>query len=269
MHLVLAFDDDAVTPLYRSIIHCLVSEAEINVEATKKKGKYALDRLYARIAKKLAANPKQLPDECYPMIQDIDYRGLKVTPCRFPHGGKRHAQMFAYKYLVDRYGSYQNKPYLLFIDSDIQLDPYAINYFIYDLTNGKYREALTGLITCKTADTYNFLKVLQDTEYIESQMMQRTTEDYLGSVSCLPGALTMVRFESLQEVANEYFNQMNAKDSFDFARCHLGQLQTGFDSRWRLLLTTATGEDRYFTHLLMEKRPSQYRIGFCSAARYD
>eukprot|EP00474_Spongospora_subterranea_P011358 CRZ11816.1 hypothetical protein [Spongospora subterranea] len=248
MHLVLAFDDDNVTPLYRSVIHCLVSAGELDIEATKKKGKYALDRAYDRIAKRLAEQPVPFPDESYPHIQDIDYRGLRVTPCRFKHGGKRHAQMLAYKYLVDRYGCTSQKPLLLFIDSDIQLDPYAINYFVYDLTMGKHREALTGLITCKTADTYNFLKILQDTEYIESQMMQRTTEDYLGSVSCLPGALTMVRFESLQSVADEYFDQMNSTDSLDFARTHLG-------------------EDRYFTHLLMEKQSNQYRIGYCSAAR--
>jgi chitin synthase len=57
-----------------------------------------------------------------------------------------------------------------------------------------------------------------------------------------------VRFESLQSVSEQYFDEMNASDSFDFARCHLG-------------------EDRYFTHLLMEQRSTQYRIGYCSAAR--
>jgi hypothetical protein len=94
------------------------------------------------------------------------------------------------------------KPLLLFIDSDIQLDVLAINYFIFDLFQhkGLHREALTGLITCKTERTYNLWKVLQDTEYIESQMLQRTTEDYLGSVSCLPGALTMVINHQLRKI---------------------------------------------------------------------
>ena len=85
----------------------------------------------------------------------------------------------------------------------------ASNYSLILIQHrGLHREALTGLITCKTSNSTNLWKLLQDTEYIESQMLQRTTEDYLGSVSCLPGALTMIRFESLQSVASHYFNQM-------------------------------------------------------------
>jgi chitin synthase len=152
--------------------------------------------------------------------------------------------------LNTHYRSLKVKPLLLFIDSDIELESTAMSHFVYDMNRnvGINREALTGLITCKTANTWSFYKLMQDTEYIESQMLQRNTEDYLGSVSCLPGALTMVRFEALQRVAGKYFGSMTAEDNFDFNRTHLG-------------------EDRYLTHLLMEDRAEKYRIGFCPAAR--
>ncbi|XXQ37835.1 chitin synthase [Plasmodiophora brassicae] len=236
LHLVLAFDSDHVSTLYRAVIYCLqANKADIDyVALSTSKGMDEIGDI----------------GNDFPAVGDIMYRGLMVTPCRFVHGGKRHAQMCAFRYLSDVYAAQATKPLLLFIDSDIELDEFAIAHFTYEMTGqtGVYREALTGLITCKTAGTYSFLKVLQDTEYVESQMLQRNAEDYLGSVSCLPGALTMVRFETLASVASIYFGNMDAVDPFDFNRTHLG-------------------EDRYLTHLLMEKRPERYRIGFCPSAR--
>ena len=187
MHLVLAFDEDKITPLYRAVMYALTADPEKKIDY---EGLESEKRL-----KKLGVSKRE---EDYPLIGDVMYRGLHVSPCRFPHGGKRHAQMKAFQYLNTKWRSSKEKPLLLFIDSDIELDRYAINYFTYDINRhtGLHREALTGLITCKTAGTYSLIKVLQDTEYIESQLLQRNTEDYLGSVSCLPGALTMVRFES-------------------------------------------------------------------------
>lgn len=238
LHLVMAFDDDGVTPLYRAVIYCLTS-GNPSPDWDKLSSAEGLDELGVSND----ANE-------YPHIGDVMYRGLKVTPCRFVHGGKRHAQMCAFRYLSGMYQHLPRKPLLLFIDSDIELHEFAIPHFVHDLNRHKNieREALTGLITCKTAGTYSFWAVLQDTEYIESQMLQRNSEDYLGSVSCLPGALTMVRFEVLERVAGVYFDSMDASDTYDFNRTHLG-------------------EDRYLTHLIMESRPEKYRIGFCPGAR--
>ncbi|SPR00863.1 unnamed protein product (mitochondrion) [Plasmodiophora brassicae] len=237
LHLVLAFDSDEVSTLYRTVIYCLVA------------GKTCIDSSMlttGNVLDEIGVSGDGLPA----VGVDIMFRGLKVTPCRFVHGGKRHAQMCAFRYLSDLYAALATKPLLLFIDSDIELDALAIAHFTYEMMGqtGVYRDALTGLITCKTAGTYSFLKVLQDAEYVESQMLQRNAEDYLGSVSCLPGALTMVRFESLARVAPTYFGNMDAVDSFDFNRTHLG-------------------EDRYLTHLLMERCADRYRIGFCPSAR--
>lgn len=211
MHLVLAFDDDKITDIYLALMHCLIDSSSAS--------KY----------KKQQESVPSHKEGTYPLMCDIFYRNLLVTSCRFKHGGKRHAQMCAYQYLEAKYNDRASKPLLLFIDSDIQLDTFSISYFVHDFVvkkktpNHPQRDAMTGLITCKTSDTYNFWKVLQDTEYIESQMLHRNAEDYLGSVSCLPGALTMMRFEALQSVSHIYFNEMEATDSLDFQRCHLGE----------------------------------------------
>ncbi|CEO98779.1 hypothetical protein PBRA_006893 [Plasmodiophora brassicae] len=265
LHLVLAFDSDHVSTLYRAVIYCLqANKADIDyVALSTSKGMDEIgdigndfpavgDIMYrglmvtpcrfvhggkrhAQISMLTTGNVLDeigVSGDGLPAVGvDIMFRGLKVTPCRFVHGGKRHAQMCAFRYLSDLYAALATKPLLLFIDSDIELDALAIAHFTYEMMGqtGVYRDALTGLITCKTAGTYSFLKVLQDTEYVESQMLQRNAEDYLG-------------------VASIYFGNMDAVDRFDFNRTHLG-------------------EDRYLTHLLMERCADRYRIGFCPSAR--
>lgn len=227
IHLILAFDEEEITgkfgrracgtdpsncysiEIYRGVMTCLWSKEKIQIDCE------GLDNV--------------VQENVFKKVEDCTYRGVKVTSCRFEHGGKRHAQMSAYNYLNSQLcdGPVKNS-LLLFIDSDIQLDPNAISYFVNDMNlqknrGGAPRDALTGLITCKTARTGNFWKVLQDTEYIESQLLNRNTENYLGSVTCLPGALTMVRFESLEAVAPLYFDKLETNDSLDFQRCHLGE----------------------------------------------
>ena len=151
MHLILAFDDDKITTLYRAVMYLLTAppHRKVNYETIQN-------------ARRLDALGVSRRDRDFPVIGDLMYRGLQVTPCRFPHGGKRHAQMKAYEYLDAKWSSSVQKPLLLFIDSDIELDRYAVNHFVYDLNRhaGLHREALTGLITCKTASTYSLIKVL-------------------------------------------------------------------------------------------------------------
>ena len=221
IHLVLAFDEAEVSPLYLATMRLLMDKLSVKHHGT----------------------------ENWPAIQCFDYRGVEITSCRFEHGGKRHAQMKAFEYLDARLPTTGESPLLLLIDSDIELEADAMNFFVHDLLSPKgiRREAVTGLITCKAGGS-NILKMVQDTEYIESQMLQRHAEDYLGSVTCLPGALTMLRFESLKEVAHLYFSKVNSGDNIDFARTDLG-------------------EDRYLTHLLMELRPEKHRVGFVPGAR--
>ncbi|KAJ3060578.1 hypothetical protein HDU98_003477, partial [Podochytrium sp. JEL0797] len=230
LHLVLAFDADEISPLFRAVVYCLTSNnphPDYTILSTQ-------NGLTSLGMSNDASN--------YAALQNATYRGVFVTICRFPHGGKRHAQKCSFEHLEGIYQGLLVKPLLLFIDSDIELDGEAILEFVEELNRpGGNREALTGLVTCKTKNTFSFWSVLQDTEYIESQMLHRNAEDYLG-------ALTMMRFETLARVAPKYFSSMVATDSFDFSRRHLG-------------------EDRYLTHLIMEDAPQKYRIGFCSSAR--
>ena len=93
----------------------------------------------------------------------------------------------------------------------------------------------------------NFFWYLQDTEYVVGQVFNRSLEAALGGVTCLPGALTMVRLAELSKVGDHYFGDLPTEKVFDYHRFHLG-------------------EDRYLTNLLMEESKS-YSIGFCSSAR--
>jgi len=57
-------------------------------------------------------------------------------------------------------------------------------------------------------------------------MMDRCLESFLGGVTCLPGALTMVEFNTLKDVEEEYFKSSNFTNNIsiiDYARFHLGE----------------------------------------------
>ena len=93
----------------------------------------------------------------------------------------------------------------------------------------------------------NFFWYLQDTEYVVGQVFNRSLEAALGGVTCLPGALTMVRLKELSDVGEHYFGDLPTEKIFDYHRFYLG-------------------EDRYLTNLLLEDYPS-YSVGFCASAR--
>jgi cellulose synthase/poly-beta-1,6-N-acetylglucosamine synthase-like glycosyltransferase len=73
-------------------------------------------------------------------------------------------------------------------------------------------------------------------------MVFRNAEALMGAVTCLPGVLTMFNFDALSEVAKDYFYQPPIESTFEFCRRYLG-------------------EDRYMTHILME-RPGTHVLGF-------
>ena len=113
----------------------------------------------------------------------------------------------------------------------------------------KYNKScLTGMISCITSENKKFITYYQDVEYISGQMFWRNMENsrFFGSVSCAPGAFTIIKFSSIEQVAAEYFADKEYKDSFDYQRFYLG-------------------EDRYLTHLLMENEP--WKLGYCQYAR--
>jgi chitin synthase len=210
------------------------------------------DELYLNTIEKLGV---PLTLETYPKSIDVMYKAARITISRFPHGGKRHCQKATFKLIDKVYENYLKKNdnlFILFIDSDCILDPTCLQNFVYDmeLSPGNSRDmlAMTGVIT-STTKKHSLITLLQDMEYIHGQLFERTVESGCGSVTCLPGALTMLRFSAFRRMAKYYFADKaeQCEDLFDFAKCHLG-------------------EDRWLTHLFMIGAKKRYQIQMCTSA---
>lgn len=108
--------------------------------------------------------------------------------------------------------------------------------------------AMTGIITSTTVKN-SLITLLQDMEYIHGQLFERSVESGCGSVTCLPGALTMLRFSAFRKMAKYYFADKaeQCDDLFDYGKCHLG-------------------EDRWLTHLFMIGAKEKYQIQLCTGA---
>ena len=108
--------------------------------------------------------------------------------------------------------------------------------------------AMTGVITA-TTEKNSLITLLQDMEYIHGQLFERSVESGCGAVTCLPGALTMLRFSAFRKMAKYYFADKaeQCDDLFDYGKCHLG-------------------EDRWLTHLFMIGAKERYQIQMCTGA---
>lgn len=84
--------------------------------------------------------------------------------------------------------------------------------------------AMTGVITA-TTEKNSLLTLLQDVEYIHGQLFERSVESACGAVTCLPGALTILRFSAFRKLAKFYFADKaeQCDDLFDYGKCHLGE----------------------------------------------
>ena len=210
------------------------------------------DSLWCPVAEQLG-----IPPGIKKRAQSIDvvYKAARVTVSRFPHGGKRRCQKQTYK-LIDRiYARYllrHDDLFVLFIDSDCILDKLCLQNFMYDmeLKPGSARDmlAMTGVVTSTTAK-HSLVTLLQDMEYVHGQLFERSVESCCGSVTCLPGALTCLRFSAFRKMAKYYFEDQidKVEDFFDYLKCHLG-------------------EDRWLTHLFMVNATKPYQIQMCASA---
>lgn len=210
------------------------------------------DELYLNTIEKLGV---PLTLESYPKSIDVAYHGARITVSRFPHGGKRNCQKATFKLIDKVYQKYLKRNdnlFILFIDSDCILDQVCLQNFLYDMEfspgNQRNMLAMTGVIT-STTKKHTLITLLQDMEYIHGQLFERTVESGCGAVTCLPGALTMLRFSAFRRMAKYYFADKaeNCEDLFDFAKGHLG-------------------EDRYLTHLFMIGAKKRYQIQMCTSA---
>lgn len=210
------------------------------------------DELYLNTIERLGV---PLTLESYPKSIDVAYRDARITVSRFPHGGKRNCQKATFKLIDKVYSEYLKRNdnlFILFIDSDCILDQVCLQNFLYDMEfspgNKRNMLAMTGVIT-STTKKHSIITLLQDMEYIHGQLFERTVESGCGSVTCLPGALTMLRFSAFRRMAKYYFADKaeTCEDLFDFAKDHLG-------------------EDRYLTHLFMIGAKKRYQIQMCTSA---
>ena len=210
------------------------------------------DELYLKTIEKLGV---PLTLDTYPKSIDVTYRSARITVSRFPHGGKRHCQKATFKLIDKIYTEYLKRNdnlFILFIDSDCILDKVCIQNFMYEmeLKPGSKQNmlAMTGIITSTTTKN-SLITLLQDMEYIHGQLFERSVESGCGSVTCLPGALTMLRFSAFRKMAKYYFADKaeQCDDLFDYGKCHLG-------------------EDRWLTHLFMIGAKERYQIQLCTGA---
>ncbi|ORZ41115.1 chitin synthase-domain-containing protein [Catenaria anguillulae PL171] len=179
----------------------------------------------------------------------VTYRGVEFTIFRFEHSGKLGTQRNMFGKLKTRLAnageSAGQDNCVLFVDSDTHINSDAVSHLVAELHRYPTTKACTGFCVSRNEGSLSFWRILQDSEYIES-MIYRNAESYLGSVTCLPGVLTMFRWNTLCEVSHDYFEQPPIDTTFEFARRYLG-------------------EDRYMSHLLMS-RYSWRALGFSSAA---
>lgn len=210
------------------------------------------DELYLKTIEKLGV---ALSLDTYPQSIDVIYNEARITISRFPHGGKRHCQKATFKLIDKVYIDYLKRNddlFILFIDSDCILDRVCLQNFLFDMEmspgNSKDMLAMTGVIT-STTRKHSLITLLQDMEYIHGQLFERTVESGCGAVTCLPGALTMLRFSAFRRMAKYYFADKaeNCEDLFDYGKCHLG-------------------EDRWLTHLFMIGAKKRYQIRMCTTA---
>lgn len=204
------------------------------------------DELYLNTIEKLGV---PLTLDSYPKSIDVIYRSCRITVSRFPHGGKRHCQKRTFKLIDKIYAEYLKRNdnlFVLFIDSDCILDKTCIQNFMYEMElkpgSKKNMLAQTGVIT-STTEKNSLITLLQDMEYVHGQLFERSVESGCGAVTCLPGALTMLRFSAFRKMAKYYFADKaeQCDDLFDYGKCHLG-------------------EDRWLTHLFMIGAKERYQI---------
>ena len=211
-----------------------------------------IDELYLKTIDRLGI-PVTLKE--FPKSIDVAYNGVRVTISRFKHGGKRHCQKATYlliEKIYKRYIAIKDDLFILFIDSDCVLDSVCIQNFMYDMQlapDSKHSMmAMTGVITSCTEKT-SLLTLLQDMEYIHGQLYERSVESGCGAVTCLPGALTMLRYSAFRNMAKFYFSDKaeQCEDLFDYGKTHLG-------------------EDRWLTHLFMLGAKKRYQIQMSTSA---
>ncbi|KAI9326098.1 chitin synthase-domain-containing protein, partial [Zopfochytrium polystomum] len=237
MHVIVAFDDDRETEEYEAFCGVLSKQSP------------------------------PYPDRLQCLID-----GVHVTICRFPHGGKRHAQGYGallarekaeeIREMYEVSAGRELEKFILFMDSDMNVFDDALEALMVDMSRRKQCEAMTGLTTVRTKGS-NMLEIMQATEYLRIQVLEKTFHDFFGTTTCLSGCLTLVRMDALARVAPLYFEGTDEpidKSVHGYWRMHLGE------DRWLTFLLEMHGsrdpENRQAT-----RGCGKGVVGFCLGGR--
>ena len=180
----------------------------------------------------------------------ISINGITLWIHRFPHAGKRLTQAKTWNFIKS--SIYNEKPdtdksILLFTDSDNYMYDNALRNLARNFERNPGKLAFAGYMTCMSkGGWWNPLRLLQDTEYVVGEM-NRAFEMLMGTVNCLPGGFTAVRYGAFDSVAGIYFTDLPYDTITDYHRNYLG-------------------EDRYLTHIMHQRFP-RHSMGFCPSAR--
>lgn len=172
-----------------------------------------------------------------------EVNGTTVWVHRWIHGGKRIAQGNTYRFIRDR--GAENDAFVILTDSDNEFFPNAINNLSVSFRRHPDKDAFAGYMSCKSKE-WNMMRMLQDTEYVACEL-NRYFELLMGTVNCLPGGFTAIRWATFDSVAPAYFGVLPSECITQYHQHVLG-------------------EDRYLTHLLHQKLRKN-AVGFCSVAR--
>ncbi|KAI9193541.1 chitin synthase-domain-containing protein [Polychytrium aggregatum] len=236
-------EPDALITAVNSIVTCEYPCAQVTVFLSFDSSEES--ELFLALMKVLTHGGER-PEGGYGAQVRLIYRGVYFIVNRFPHGGKRHVQALTFDQIRCDPSLQHENTLILFIDSDIVLYEDAMVEFATALDKNPKLVGMTGFMSV-LAKKPKFWWWFQDAEYLTGQVFNRALESGLGGVTCLPGALTMIRLKQLTVAAETYFSELDTKNIFNYHRYYLG-------------------EDRYLTHLLMEQEKS-YAIGFCPTAR--
>jgi chitin synthase len=190
-------------------------------------------------------------DGDYPRsVETVTENGATIIVHRNIHGGKKGTQSQTWDYINAKYADTDTSEYcILLMDSDNIILSNALHNFTVYLDRYPEKIAFSGYMSCISgirSCCMNLVCMIQDCEYISGEV-NRFFELQLGSINCLPGAFTIIRYNTFKDVVKDYFTEKEYKTITEY---HQNKL----------------GEDRYLTHLIHLRYPRNC-IGFCPIAR--
>lgn len=110
--------------------------------------------------------------------------------------------------MVEKY-NISNVDYMFFTDADTRVGKKSLNYLVEDIEK-RNSVASCGLVAVEFKDVNknSFWRIYQNFQYIYGQFVRRAAENLFGSVTCLPGCITMIKVDEVAKVVIEQYGTM-------------------------------------------------------------